>query len=80
MADPMHGVVMAAADLKSVAPNEYDRFIISLAALEDRCWEDLAAAEKDVIFSAQGRVQLIVQLKKKLEDCHLLRSQYETRK
>jgi len=71
---------MAAADLKLAAPPEYDRLVQAIKSFEERCRDDLAAAEPNVIFPAQGKAQLVTQLRQKLETCLDLRAKYEARK
>ena len=80
MSDPWVNVVLAAADLKVAAPREYDKFLEVLKGVEDRCRDDLQAAEPNVIFPAQGKAQLVTQLRQKLETCLELRAKYEARK
>lgn len=79
MADPLHGVVMAAAELKLAAPKEFDKLIEAVKLVETRLQADFNAADPNVIFPAQGKVQLIIQLRTKLENCHQLRANFETR-
>jgi len=76
----MVSVVMAAADLKVVAPQEYEKLVAAVRVLEERCRDDLSAAEPHVIFPAQGKAQLVTQLRQKLETCLELRAKYEARK
>jgi len=80
MSDPMFLVVMAAADLKLAAPQQYERLTEALKIFEERCRDDLQAAEPTVIFPAQGKAQLITQLRQKFEQCLDLRAKYEARK
>jgi hypothetical protein len=40
---------------------------------------DLVAAADNVIFPAQGKAQIITQLRQKLENCHQLKADYEAR-
>jgi hypothetical protein len=79
MADPLHQVVMAAAELRLAAPQEYEKFVAAVKTYEIRCQADFLAAEASGIFSAQGKAQLIVQLRQKLENCHQLRANFEAR-
>lgn len=71
---------MAAAELKLAAPREYDKLLEAVRVFENRCRDDLQAAEPNVIFPAQGKAQLVTQLRQKLEDCLDLRAKYEARK
>jgi hypothetical protein len=80
MSDPLAGIVIAATELKLAAPKEYEKLLDAMRALEARCQADLNAAEPNVIFPAQGKVNLIIQLRQKLEDCLDLRAKYEARK
>ena len=69
MSDPLYDVAVAAADLKIAAPREFDKFVTAIKALEDRCTNELRAASSNVIFTAQGKSQLVTQLRQKLETC-----------
>jgi len=79
MADPLHQVVMAAAELRLAAPQEFEKFVAAVKLYDARCQMDFLAAEPGVIFSAQGKAQLISQLRQKLENCHQLRANFEAR-
>ena len=76
----MFAIVMAAADLKLAAPAQYERLTEALKIFEDKCRDDLQAAEAVGIFQAQGKAQLATQLRTKLETCFDLRAKYEARK
>lgn len=80
MSDPLFPLVMAAAELKLAAPREYDKLLDAFRVFENRCRDDLQAAEPNVIFPVQGKAQLVTQLRQKLEDCLDLRAKYEARK
>jgi hypothetical protein len=80
MADALHAVMLAAADLKAAAPQEFERLVTAIKTFEERCRDDLSAAEPNVIFPVQGRAQVITQLRQKLENCTRLRSEFETRR
>lgn len=69
MSDPLYAIAEAAADLKVAAPSEFDRFVEAVKTLEERCDADLRAAGVNVIFTAQGKAQLVSQLRQKLENC-----------
>ena len=80
MADPFVEIVLSASELKLAAPLQYERFINSIRVFEERCRDDLSAAEANVIFPAQGKAQMVTQLRQKLEACFELRAKYEARK
>lgn len=80
MADPLHAVMMAGAELKAIAPHEFEKLIAALKNYEERCRDELSAAEANVIFPAQGRAQLITVIRTKLENCSQLRANFEARK
>jgi hypothetical protein len=60
---------LTAADLKLAAPREFDLFVGSIRSFEERCGGELRAAGPNVIFTAQGKAQLVSQLRQKLETC-----------
>ena len=80
MSDPLFALVMVAADLKLAAPAQYDRLVASVKIFEEKCREDLQAADAVGIFQAQGKAQAVTQLRTKLEQCIELRAKYEARK
>jgi hypothetical protein len=78
--DPFYPIVLSAADLKRIAPMQYELFVKSMQAYAERVKADLLAAGPDVIFPMQGKAQALDQLVKKLEDCFQLDENYRTRK
>lgn len=80
MSDPLVPFVLAAAELKIAAPRQFDQLVEAVRVFEERCRDDLSAAEATVIFPAQGKAQLVTQLRQKLEGCLELRAKYEARK
>jgi hypothetical protein len=79
LSDPLYDIVQAAAELKMQAPREYDRFIAAFKIFEDRLTTELRAAGPNVIFTAQGKSQLVTRLRQKLEDCLTIKSVHDKR-
>jgi hypothetical protein len=77
MSDPAFGIVMAAVELKLAAPREYDGLVEAMKTFEQRCMADFLAAEAGGIFLAQGKAQVVTQLRQKLENCLKLKAGYE---
>lgn len=75
----MYAITMAAADLKVVAPEQFERLVRAFQQLEEKYKQDLIAADANVIFGVQGRTWLASQLKARLEKCHEQKRQYENR-
>lgn len=80
MSDPLYPVVIAAADLKLAAPREFDKLVEVLKGLENHLDTELRVAGANVIFTAQGKAQMVAQLRTKLENCLQLKNTYEQRK
>ena len=75
----MYAITMAAANLKVVAPEQFERLIEAFKLLESRHQQELAVAGADQIFAAQGKNWLASQLRTRLEKCHEQRLNYENR-
>jgi hypothetical protein len=75
----MYEIVVAAAELKMRAPQDFEKLIVAFKALEERCTTELRAAGPNVIFTAQGKSQLVTQLRQKLEDCLALKTKHDQR-
>lgn len=69
MSDPLYAVTLAAADLKVVAPQQFEALVKAFVSLEDKLNKDFAAADPNTIFGAQGKVWLVAQLRARLEQC-----------
>ena len=76
----MYGLTMAAADLKIAAPEQFDKLVEAVRALEARLNQDLIVAGATVIFNAQGQTWLASQLRQRLETCLEQRKNYENRR
>jgi hypothetical protein len=72
-------IVLTASELKIAAMPQYMAFVKAVEKLEDRLKTDLVAADSNVVFPAQGKAQIVSQLKKKLEDCLTLREGFKRR-
>jgi len=70
---------MAAASLKIIAPEQYDRLVEALKQLEEQTKSNLIAANADTIFHLQGQASVVTQLRKRFEDCLEQRSKYQNR-
>lgn len=66
----MFALTLAAADLKTVAPEQFARLVDAFAQIEAKLGKDYLAAEANVIFGAQGKAWLIGQLRARLENCY----------
>jgi len=80
MRDPFYDVVLAAAELKLAAPREYEKLLVAVRLVEERCRNDLLSAEANVIFPVQGKAQLVTHLRQKLENCLQIKAETEARK
>jgi hypothetical protein len=79
VSDPYSAIVLAAAELKIAAMPQYNAMMRALGDLEERLRADLVAADKDMVFTQQGKCQLAGQLFKKLDDCIKLREELKRR-
>lgn len=75
----MFAITRAAADLKTVAPEQYAKLVAAFIELEARYAKDFLAAEPNVIFASQGKAWVIAQLRARLERCHEQKYQVESR-
>ena len=75
----MYAITMAAANLKAVAPEQFERLVEAFKVLEGRYQQDLVVANADMIVGVQGRTWLAGQLRQRLEKCHEQRLNYENR-
>lgn len=80
MSDPLHQIVLAAAELKLAAPKEFEKLVQSFKVVEESLRTEFYAAGPNVIFTAQGKAGLMVQLHRRLEQCIELRAKYDPRK
>jgi hypothetical protein len=69
VSDPLYQVAVAAVEIKRAAPREFDKLVEAIKVLEMRCDSEFRSASPNVIFIAQGKAQLVVQLRTKLENC-----------
>jgi len=79
MKDPMYEITMAAANLKIVAPEQYDALLKAFQMLDDKTGSDLRASPPEMIMSQQGRAALAFQLRQRFEQCMERRKEYEKR-
>lgn len=78
--DPLYAITMAAANLKIVAPEQFDALVAAFKQLEDRYQTELnTAADGVLIFNAQGRSWLAGQLRQRLANCLDQKKNYENR-
>lgn len=77
---PLTDIVIAAANLKAVAPQMFDKLVDAVRSYEATLI--VTALEGDEVrdvFRAQGGVKIIKQLRKTMQQCSELRSTYERR-
>jgi hypothetical protein len=78
--NPLTNIVMAAADLKAVAPQMFGKLVDALRTYEAQAIvEAVNGDEPREIFRAQGKVKVIKSLRKHLQECSELRATYERR-
>lgn len=79
MNDPMYALTMAAANLKVVAPEQFEALLKAFQMLDDKSMVDLRSSPPEQIMSAQGRSGLAFQLRQRFEQCMEKRREYEKR-
>ena len=79
MNDPMYAITMAAANLKAVAPEQFNALVDAFRQLETKYASDLLAAEQSLIVGVQGRTWMAAQLRIRLERCMEQRASYQQR-
>lgn len=78
--NPMTDIVLAAATLKSMAPQQYAQFVEAIRTYEKATIIDMVSSEQPhMIFRAQGGVKILSNLRKHLRDCTELRATYQRR-
>jgi len=78
--DPLYAITIAAANLKIVAPEQFEALVAAFKQLEDRYQNELnTVADGVLIFNVQGRSWLIGQLHKRLVNCLDQKKNYENR-
>lgn len=78
--NPVTDVVMAAAQLKSAAPQQFTALVEAIRAHEKALIVDMVSSEQPTeIFRAQGGVKIMRQLRQNMQNCTELRAQYERR-
>jgi len=75
----MYDITMAAADLKVSVPDQFGRLVVAFRALEEKYQREFIAADPNVIFGAQGRAWLAMQLRARLEFCLEQKNEIEKR-
>lgn len=78
--NPLTELVVAAANLKAVAPQLFDKLVDAIRVYEASVI--ITALDGDEIrdiFRAQGGVKIIKSLRKHLQECNELRATYERR-
>jgi hypothetical protein len=76
----MTTIVMAAADLKAAAPQQYAQLVDAIRAYEKASIVDMVSSDQPhEIFRAQGGVKILSHLRKHLKECTELRATYQRR-
>jgi hypothetical protein len=75
----MFAITLAAADLKIVAPEQFNALVEAFRKLETKASADLHAAGGEAIYGAQGKSVLMMQLRQRLENCLEQKNQIEKR-
>lgn len=77
---PLTDIVMAAAQLKGMAPNQYSALMTALRAYEAQTIAEMISGDQPhEIFRAQGGVKILSTLRKHLVECTELRDTYQQR-
>lgn len=77
---PLTEIVMAAADLKAAAPNQFLALVNAVRAYEATTITEMISGDQPhEIFRSQGGVKILTQLRKHLAECTELRAQYQQR-
>lgn len=78
--NPLTEIVMAAAQLKAAAPNQYLALVTAIRAYEAQTIAEMISGEQPhEIFRAQGGVKILSSLRKNLVECTELRDTYQKR-
>lgn len=77
---PLTEIVMAAAQLKGAAPNQYQALVNAIRAYEAATIAEMVSGDQPhEIFRSQGGVKILAQLRKHLVECSELRDTYQQR-
>jgi phosphoribosyl 1,2-cyclic phosphodiesterase len=78
--NPLTDIVMAAAQLKAAAPQQFGQFVEALRAYEKASIVDMVSSDTPhEVFRAQGGVKIIQSLRRHIRDCVELRATYQRR-
>ena len=75
----MFHLTIAASNLKVAAPDQFEALIRAFQMLEDKAMADLLSAPSVGIVNAQGKADMVKQLKSRLVDCMEQRNKYQNR-
>lgn len=78
-ANPLTDVVMAASLIKATMPQQFKELCDAVRAMEANSLAELASAEGNEVFRAQGAFKIIRSLRKHLVECIELRATYQRR-
>jgi hypothetical protein len=79
LSDPLYAITLAAADLKVVAPDQFNALVEAFRKLETKSSADFHAAGGEAIFGAQGKSVLMTLLRGRLENCLEQKNQVQKR-
>jgi hypothetical protein len=78
--NPLTDIVMAAAQLKAAAPQQFAALMEAVRAYEVATIADLVSSENPHdVFRAQGGVKLLQQLRRHMVESQEMRAKYERR-
>lgn len=80
MPDPLHDMAMAAADLKAMVPDRFDRVVDELFKFEVKCIDELLGCDEPALVEARSRARTVRTLRLKLQACMIIRDQAEKRR
>lgn len=77
--NPLSDIVMAAALLKSAAPQFHRQLCEAMRVYEVQSILELGSADGNDVYRAQGKLKTVQQLRKHLSECTELRETYNRR-
>jgi hypothetical protein len=78
--NPLTEIVMAAAQLKAAAPQQFGQLMEAIRAYEVATIADMVSSENPHdVFRAQGGVKLVQQLRRHMQESTEMRAKYERR-
>jgi hypothetical protein len=77
--DPWFHITIAASNLKVAVPDQFDALVRAVQLLADKENKTFLAAEGEALPRAQGRTNLVFQLRDRLVNCLEQRKNYQNR-